>query len=729
MKPKLAKSMMLGLVILLMLAVAITSSASAQEPSGWALFGHDNINHTIVEINTATGLATVVGPTGFDSGMAALARSDMLVPGPGDVPIAAGSLFGLLRDNTTGTDFIVVVDPVTGTARKVVETERPFEGRGIAFGADGQIYVVEGPSGRLTTVDTATGAVTLIGDTGFSTSSLEWDPNTSTFFSVGAVKGVEIPNLLLETNPSDASTTVLSADTGLVEPPDQAFMGCTVVRSPAGIWYTVNINSKNLVTLDISAGVIDSVVGNLGDASSVAVCGSVFAPTAEADLAVTKTDSPDPVLAGASLTYNLTVTNNGPSDATGVTLTDTLPPETSFDSATPSQGSCSEAAGTITCDLGNLAVDASATIEVVVTVDPATAHGTILTNSAEVSGNEVDPDLSNNTATEETEVIRQEADLAVTKTDSPDPVLAGDNLTYTLTVTNNGPSDATGVTLADALPAEVAFVSATPSQGTCSEVAGAITCDLGDLAVDASATIEVVVTVDPATAHGTMLTNSAEVSGNEEDPNPDNNMATEETEVIRQADLSVVKTDDPDPVDGGALLTYTLVASNAGPNTAEAVEVVDTLPAEVTFEGVAGDGWTCGEAAGVVTCTRPSLPVGDAPPILITVTAPTPESDIDIMNSVTVSSDTPDPNPDNNSDTEPTRVVVPPPGADKISARVFIDFRCDGYFSGRLDIPLGGVPVTTKFLVNGASRTLLTSSFGMVYFAGIDVSGGVEVSV
>ena len=74
-------------------------------------------------------------------------------------------------------------------------------------------------------------------------------------------------------------------------------------------------------------------------------------------------------------------------------------------------------------------------------------------------------------------------------------------------------------------------------------------------------------------------------------------------------------------------------------------------------------------------------------------------------------------------------MVVPPPGTDKISARVFIDFRCDGYFSGRLDIPLGGVPVTTKFLTNGASRTLLTSPFGMVYFAGIDVSGGVEVSV
>ncbi len=728
MESRLSKLMLLGLVILLLSALGITSSVGAQEPAGWALFGHDNVNHTIVEIDTATGLATVVGPTGFDSGMAALARSNEPIPGPGGVSIPAGTLLGLLRDNALGTDFVVAVDPTTGTAHKLVQTERPIEGRGIAFGADGKLYSVEGPSGRLSIVDTVTGAVTLVGDTGFSTSSLEWDPDSASFFSVGAVKGVEIPNLLLETNPSDASTVVVGGQSGMVEPPDQAFMGCTIVRSPTGVWYTVNINTKNLVTIDISMGTIDGIIGNLGDASSVAVCGSVFAPTAVADLSVSKTDDPDPVFAGDNLTYTLTVTNNGPSDATGVTLSDQLPPETSFESATPSQGSCSEASGTVTCNLGDLAASATATIEMVVVVDPSTADGTTLTNTAEVTGDQPDADPTNNAATAQTEVIGQ-ADLAITKTDDPDPVIAGDNLTYTLTVTNNGPSNATGVAVTDTLPPETSFDSATPSQGSCSEAGGTVTCNLGDLAVNATATIEVVVVVDSSTADGTMLTNTAGVTGDQRDPDPSNNTATEETQVIRRADLSVVKADDPDPVDGGAVLTYTLAVNNAGPNAADEVEVVDTLPEGVTFESASGDGWSCSEAGGVVTCTRASLPVGDAPVITVVVTAPIPDADTEITNSVTVGSSTPDPNPDNNTDTEPTMVIVPPPGTGKFTARVFIDYRCDGYFAGRLDIPLEGVPVTARFLANGARRTLYTIPSGLVYFGNIDVSGGVELSV
>lgn len=587
---------------------------------------------------------------------------------------------------------------------------------------------MEGPSGQLSTVDTVTGAVSLVGDTGFSVPSLEWDPDTASFFAIAAVKGVEIPKLLIKINPADASSQVVGSVDGLVEPPNTEFVGCTLVRSPEGIWYTININTKNLIVVDVSNGVASGVIGNLGPDASTAVCGTAFAPAALADLSVTKTDDPDPAIAGNSLTYTVAVTNDGPSDATGVMLTDTLPPATTFDSATPSQGSCSQAGGTVTCNLGDLAAGATATVEIVVTLPPSMAHGTTLTNTAEVTGNEPDPNLGNNTDTEQTRVIRQ-ADLSVTKTGDPDPVIAGDSLTYSLTITNNGPSDATGVVLTDNLPPATTFDSATASQGSCSEAGGIVTCNLGDLAASATATVEIVVTVDPTTAHGATLTNTAEVTSNEEDPNPSNNTATEETGVIRRADLSIVKTDDPDPVDGGTVLTYTLLVSNAGPNTAEAVQVVDTLPAGTTFDSAAGDGWACSEAGGVVTCTRASLPVGDAPPIMVTVIAPTPDTDTEIANSAEVGSETPDPDPGNNSASENTLVIVPPPGTDKVSARVFIDYACDGYFQGRLDIPLEGVPVKVKFLTNGASRTLLTTLFGWVYFAGYDVSGGVEVSV
>jgi uncharacterized repeat protein (TIGR01451 family) len=127
------------------------------------------------------------------------------------------------------------------------------------------------------------------------------------------------------------------------------------------------------------------------------------------------------------------------------------------------------------------------------------------------------------------EVVAVEADLSVTKADAPDPVTAGSNLTYTVTVTNNGLDPSTDSTLTDTLPAEVTLVSATPSQGSCS---GTVTCSLGALAVGSSATIEIVVTVDPAAPCPLTLTNTASVSGAEADPDPANDSATAETACI-----------------------------------------------------------------------------------------------------------------------------------------------------------------------------------------------------
>ena len=122
--------------------------------------------------------------------------------------------------------------------------------------------------------------------------------------------------------------------------------------------------------------------------------------TTSADLSITKTDSPDPVSVGQTLTYTLTAKNNGPSNATGVKVTDNLPSGVTFQSATPSQGSCSQASGTVTCNLGNLANGASATVEIKVTPQSA---GTI-TNTAIVRGNEADADTSNNQASAQTTV-------------------------------------------------------------------------------------------------------------------------------------------------------------------------------------------------------------------------------------------------------------------------------------------------------------------------------------
>ena len=175
-----------------------------------------------------------------------------------------------------------------------------------------------------------------------------------------------------------------------------------------------------------------------------------------ADLSIIKSDSPDPVAAGSNLSYTLTVANAGPLDATGVTVTDTLPAGETLVSSSPGSPTCIESSGTLSCALGTLTSGTTATIEVQLAVDPSTRGS--LTNTVSVAGNETDPDPANDTSTATTSVTG-EADLSVVKSDSPDPVVAGTNLSYTLTVANAGPSDATGVALTDTLPAGVTFVS------------------------------------------------------------------------------------------------------------------------------------------------------------------------------------------------------------------------------------------------------------------------------
>src|SRR5437773_1614261 len=140
------------------------------------------------------------------------------------------------------------------------------------------------------------------------------------------------------------------------------------------------------------------------------------------------------------------------------------------------------------------------------------------------------------------------ADMSITKSDSPDPVGPGQTLTYHLTATNNGvaggPSTTSGVTVTDTLPAGVTLVSATPSTGSCSGTT-TISCALGIFPGGTSATIDIVVTVS---ASGGTLTNSATVLAVTADPNPANNTATASTAVVNGADLSLMKTDSPDPV-------------------------------------------------------------------------------------------------------------------------------------------------------------------------------------
>jgi uncharacterized repeat protein (TIGR01451 family) len=369
-------------------------------------------------------------------------------------------------------------------------------------------------------------------------------------------------------------------------------------------------------------------------------------PRPAADLAILKSDSPDPVFVGQTLTYTLTVVNRGGGLARLVKVVDTLPQSVSFGSASSTQSSCSFSAGVVTCDLGIQPFPSGASFTVTITVAP-TQEG-LITNTATVSSSTTpnDPNKGNNTATEQT-TVRPLADLALSKVDAPDPVHAGETLTYTLKAANIGPSAASGVTVNDTLPAGVTFLSSTPS---CSQAGVNLTCALGSIANGASASLTV--SVRPGTPGS--ITNAASVKGDQADPNAANNSAKATTRVRPAADLAVTKTDAPDPVGVDDELVYALTVVNKGPNASLGTELVDQLPADVAFIAVTTTKGSCSHQAGKVACSIGTLAGDSVVKVKLTGRPQTPGT---IVNHVHVTGTRYDPAQQNNTAEASTRAV------------------------------------------------------------------------
>ncbi|MCU1246240.1 MAG: hypothetical protein JWN02_2150 [Acidobacteria bacterium] len=244
------------------------------------------------------------------------------------------------------------------------------------------------------------------------------------------------------------------------------------------------------------------------------------------------------------------------------------------------------------------------------------------------------------------------ADLSIVKTSTPaGSINGGSAFSYTLAVTNNGPAPATAVSVSDTLPAGVIFGTATGTGWACNQAAGVVTCTMPTLPLGAANPITITATAPPTAA---VLSNTATVSSTTVDPDPSNNTSTNTLNVVASADLSITKTTSTATAFGGNPISYTIAVTNNGPTPATSVSVTDTLQAGATFVGATGTGWTCNAVASVVTCTTPTLVVGAAPAITLTINAPATNSPSTLVNTATVSSATPDPVPANNSSTSTT---------------------------------------------------------------------------
>ncbi len=334
------------------------------------------------------------------------------------------------------------------------------------------------------------------------------------------------------TDPLPAGVTYVSDTCGGVWDGGTGVWTWTIgaLASGANASCDVTVTVTAVVAGDISN--TGSVTGNENDPDTGNNDGTaLFAVVPLADVSIVKTsDAAGVVYPGDQVTYTLAVTSGGPSTAAGVVVTDTLPAGVTYVSDTCG-GVWDGGTGVWTWTIGTLASGAGTSCGVTVSV-AAGAVGTI-TNTAAVGGTTDDPDTGNNTSSTDI-LVEASADLAITKTSGAGgPVGPGDQVVYTLDVSNGGPSGATGVEVTDALPAGVTYVSDTCG-GVWDGGTGVWTWTVGTLADGASATCDLTVAVAADALEGTIV-NTASAAGNEADPDDANSSASTEIQVVVDA--------------------------------------------------------------------------------------------------------------------------------------------------------------------------------------------------
>lgn len=374
--------------------------------------------------------------------------------------------------------------------------------------------------------------------------------------------------------------------------------------------------------------------------------------TPRADLSVFK-GGPATVTAGTNITYTVSVVNSGPSAAANVVLADAVPANTTFVSANQTSGPAFSCNTAIDCTIASFPAGATATFAFTFQVSPS-ATGSI-TNTAQVSSTTADPDADSTdlSATAVSTVVTS-ANLGVTKS-GPPTAAAGSNVTFTVTASNFGPSDATNVALTDLVPAPTTYVSATQTSGPAFTCDTDIDCTIATFPAGATAAFTFVFAV-PAEATGT-ITNTATIDSPVTDPSSGNDSSTVMTAIAPTADLSVVK-NGPAAITAGATVTYDITVNNAGPSTATNVSLTDQLPPMTTFVSATqntGPAFTCGQAGGTVTCTIATLaPSTPATFTFVFDTDPAIAGSFD--NTAAVSSSTSDPSGTNNTSTVTTGI-------------------------------------------------------------------------
>ena len=472
--------------------------------------------------------------------------------------------------------------------------------------------------------------------------------------------------ILVTNNGPDNATNVKITDQ---LPSGLTYVSATAIQgnynSGTGLW-NVGSLSNNASAMLIITAIVDTGIGggpitntasvtavDQGDSNTSNNSASADITVQYIDLEISKSvDDPTPG-GGDDITYTVIVTNNGPDDATNVSITDQLPSGITYVSATVTQGNYSSGTGMWT--VGSLNNNASATLTIAATVDTGICNEAIINTASINAAYQTDTDISNNT--DSAQITVQCADLEVSKTvNNPTPSV-GDTIFYTVTVTNNGPGDATNVEITDQLASGVSYSSARAIQGRLVYMRATITQDdynkiiwtVGSLAKNTAATLTITAAVDTDTCADT-ITNTASVTAMDQaDPDLSNNNDSADI-TVKCVDLAVSKSVNNDSPNEGDTVIYSITVTNHGADTATNLEITDQLPSGITY---VSDTVTRGNYdSGTGLWNVGSMSNGANATLTITATVDTIMAcGVPIINTASITAmDQADPDTNNNSD-------------------------------------------------------------------------------
>jgi uncharacterized repeat protein (TIGR01451 family) len=374
--------------------------------------------------------------------------------------------------------------------------------------------------------------------------------------------------------PAGLTWTISPAVTGcsINTAPNPDVLTCTFASLAPGAEKVIHIVSgntgpANCATINNTAQVDWT---DNGDPKSASASVNVRCP----DVSVVKTPDGGSVQAGDPAIFSIVVSNAGPAPATGVTLTDNLPAGYVWAVGGPDGAACSintaPSPDVLTCTFGTLA--ASATRTVTLTAQTSGANCAVIPNVASVtSTNEPQGALGNNSDSASIDVLC--GNIVITKVAEDDVISAGDEIRFTVTVTNTGDGEARGIVISDTLPAGIAW---SDDEGKCTISGGILTCNVGTLAAGAWFAVDIFGPTDPQDC-GT-VTNTASVTT----ANDGSGQASDSVDVLCP-DVTVTKVADDEEVSAGQEIGFTITISNAGPGAAAGAFATDTL---------SGSGWT-----------------------------------------------------------------------------------------------------------------------------------------